>query len=505
MTLLEAEVHSSLRNFLREQGKPAWPHHLTMARIVSRALRLQRSALIQTGCPVTRYCLSYLTPALLSNDRVLLVAPEPWQHQLLQVEIPRLQQGLNTHKQISLGDRALAEGAFRGLAIASTQAWLADRLGGQGRFPAQIPTLIDQAEELEACARKLLTVSLSDHDWDDLRQSQPQHAEAIRNLRVQLTKAIFSRPKNPYECYLIEDTEQDRLKTLLRALSPQAAIAPTLTQFWQQWQAGNSIVWAAVSRESGQFTLHVAPVEVNTALSPIWQQQPVVLMGSFLDAEPSASIYRQQVGLGELLCLKFTPSRQSESIRLYVPDRLPLPNMPAFQSFLLKEVLTLLASCSPMQKPVVVLVDDVPLKAQVGTALAAEFGSKVQLEKTQLAEGGILVCGWKFWHANQAVFPIPQLLIIATLPIPSLENPLVASQVAYYKRQRQDWFRLYLLPTALQEIQCAVMPVRESQGVVALLDNRVNSRSYGTQILNVLEPYARINYVDPSWFAQEDG
>ena len=95
--------------------------------------------------------------------------------------------------------------------------------------------------------------------------------------------------------------------------------------------------------------------------------------------------------------------------------------------------------------------------------------------------------------------PTPQLLVIATLPIPSLENPLVARRVAYYKRQRQDWFRLYLLPTALRELQRAVVPIRESQGTVALLDNRVNYRSYGTEILAALEPFARINYLDASW------
>jgi len=33
------------------------------------------------------------------------------------------------------------------------------------------------------------------------------------------------------------------------------------------------------------------------------------------------------------------------------------------------------------------------------------------------------------------------------LPLPSLENPLVAGRVAYYKRSRQDWFR-HVLPAA---------------------------------------------------------
>lgn len=48
--MIEAEVHLSLHNFLRSQvGFPTWPHHLTMARLVARAFRLGRSALIQVG------------------------------------------------------------------------------------------------------------------------------------------------------------------------------------------------------------------------------------------------------------------------------------------------------------------------------------------------------------------------------------------------------------------------------------------------------------------------
>ena len=77
---------------------------------------------------------------------------------------------------------------------------------------------------------------------------------------------------------------------------------------------------------------------------------------------------------------------------------------------------------------------------------------------------------------------------------------MIAARVAYYKSQRQDWFRLFLLPTAIKEMQKAVMSSRNSQGVVALLDNRVNFRSYGRKILAALEPFAKINYLDLSWF-----
>jgi ATP-dependent DNA helicase DinG len=247
-------------------------------------------------------------------------------------------------------------------------------------------------------------------------------------------------------------------------------------------------------------SLHTAPAEIATILKPIWKQQPVVLIGSFLDLEASAPIYRQQLGIGEILSLKFSPTRHNEHINLYLPDRFPLPNTPEFRKALIEQSRILVNVSSQVNQPIVILIDDVPLKAQVGTVLAAEFGSRVKVEQTQLASDGILITGWEFWRSYQAQLPIPQLLIIATLPLSSLENPLVSSRVAYYKSQRQDWFRLYLLPSALRRIQQAILPLRESQGVLALLDNRVNYRSYGKTILTALEPCARINYIDPTWF-----
>ncbi|MDF0555704.1 helicase C-terminal domain-containing protein, partial [Kamptonema sp. UHCC 0994] len=274
------------------------------------------------------------------------------------------------------------------------------------------------------------------------------------------------------------------------------------SNFWQQWQSGGQLKWAEISRSQGSFSLYCAPVEVATVLSKIWPQQPVVLIGGALDLEPKALIYRQAVGLPDITCVKFSPDRHNELIQLYVPDRLPMPNTPQFQGAVIQEIRTILCMSASVPGLAVLLIGDVPLKAQVGAIFASEFGSRVQVEKTDLDENGILVTGWEFWRENQGKLPAPYLLAIATLPLPSLENPLVAARVAYYKEQRKDWFRQYLLPEALNELQRAIAPVRERQGVVALFDSRVLHRSYGNQVLAALSPFARIDYLDTTWLTQ---
>ena len=472
-----------------------------MARLIARALRLKRSALMQTGSSVSKYCLSYLMPVLISEFSVIIIAPVKTQEYLLSVEIPQLQRWLGIKKKVRIGDRWQPEDR---LLLTSPESWLSDRLNEEQRFPAEVPTIIERADYLEEWTRQLLTSSIIASDWGVLAQIVPQHRELIRNTQIKLTKSIFARPENPYRNYVLLDSERHMIEDLWSVLT-SATIPVKYQQFAAQLATKSTISWIDRNRDRGSFSINLAPAEVKGKLQPIWQQQPVVIIGGFLDIEAKAITYRQKLGLNsQMLSLKFTPNRQNNHIRLYVPDRFPLPNTPEYQSALIEQSLLLVSLSSKSDRFIVVIVEDLPLQGQVGSSLAAEFGSRVEVGKTQVKDNSILICGWAFWTENQENLPTPVLLIVATLPIPSLENPLVANRVAYYKNQRQDWFRMYLLPTALKTLEQTVVPLRESESIMALLDNRINFRSYGKAILATLEPCARINYIDPTWFGYPD-
>lgn len=491
MTVIEAEVHTFLRSFLRQQPHLNWPHHLTMARLVARALRLKRPALMQTG-NAEGYTLSYLTPAILFNYPVIVVAPRRKQQQLLTSAIPQLKEWLDTSTSITIYDHRTfsstpSPSLDSGLILVTPQDWLKDHLLGKGKF-AGIPTIIDEADNLEQWAREQLSLHFCTHHWHQLLYDYPLQSEMIRDVRVELTKMLFNRPQNPYECLLLNQPEQEILKKLYVVLKP---VAPShqFCQFFEQAQQANQLLWADIHRQKGEFTIACCPVSVAETLQEIWEKQPMVFIGGFLDWEKEAPVYRQKLGLGEMTCLRFSRDRHDNAINLHLPEGLPMPNTRQFQPALQEKLRSLITSPNFHQNLTVVLVSEVPLKRQTASILAGEFGSRVRLETTRLRENGILVCSWEFWQEYQHHLPTPQLLVMTTIPLPSLENPLVAGQVAYYKQKRQDWFRLYLLPTALREVQRAVMPLRQTQGVVALLDSRVNHRSYGKTVLSALEPF----------------
>ena len=504
--MLEARVHEQLRAFLRHQGNTDWPHHLTMARLTARALRLGRSSLMQVGSTALyqgHYRLSYLMSLLMWPDPVVLILPEAARQAVQLIDIPRLQEWMPSQKPVHWGEEWPGED-FRGVLLTTPQAWLGDRLSGVNRFPSGVPVVIDGADDLEDWIRECLTVTLDADAWQTLMQAYPHRQALIRDTRVHLTHSVFQHPPNPYQCHLVETPERHILlalrTSLLAETSAQSAMPVRWKQFWARVERSESLLWVRLNRDLGQWTLHCAPVDVAYAADR-WQQQPLVLIGGALDTTSEATHYRQRLGLGDMTCLKFGPDRQTEEIQLYRPDGIPFPNTPEFQPRLLEEVAYLIWQNTSRDGLTVVLVGDTPLKKQVAAVLAAQFGSRVQLETQAVAENGVLVSGWRYWREHQAHLPQPTLLAIATLPIPSLEDPLVAGRVAYYKRSRQDWFRLYLLPTALSELQRAIAPVRHSQGVVALLDNRVNHRSYGRQILDALNPAVHLPQRHALWLS----
>ena len=153
-------------------------------------------------------------PILMWSEPVILVAPTPLLEHLQAVEIPRLQEWLQTKKPIETYSH---NAAGRGLMLADPESWLAARLAGNSELHSNIPIIIDGVDDLEVWTRQQLTAGLAPADWNDLMQSQPLEADAILQARVLLTRAVFQHPAKPDECYLLETAEQNILKGLFES------------------------------------------------------------------------------------------------------------------------------------------------------------------------------------------------------------------------------------------------------------------------------------------------
>ncbi|MFM7370577.1 MAG: ATP-dependent DNA helicase, partial [Sphaerospermopsis kisseleviana] len=361
--------------------------------MVARALCLGRSALIQVGAVCGyqgRYRTSFIASALMWHGPVIIVASATVQQRLLNIEIPRLQQWLSANKPIRTGE-VWPGSDFQGLLLTSPQAWLKGQLADNGSFPPNIPTIIDGVDDLEDWVRDQLTQDIQPHDWEQLMLACPQEAEVIREARVQLTHELFQHPENPYHCYLISQREIEILQGLYSSFESISNLPKSWQEFWLLFQnltedfspttitpsphhpitLSSALFWATIARRQGLFSLHYAPMELAKILAPIWQRQPVVLIGSAVEPETEVPLFRQRLGLEDVTCLKFSSDSQGEAIQLYAPYKLPLPNTPEFQWAFIHQVRTLVCLSATSPGMTVVLVGDVPLKARVGAILAS--------------------------------------------------------------------------------------------------------------------------------------
>ena len=498
--MIEVEVHQHLRRLLRQQRSLAevrvesWPHQLTMARLVARGLRLQRHALIQVPAG-DAHQLSYLLPALMWPGATIVCAPMDVQSQLLYGSVPHLQSALEMRKPVLQGDRFPS--GFEGVLLVNPQVWLRDRLsrlpGELARFPEDVPLILDRSEHLEAWAQQALTVCVTGDDWHRLELALPQMATRLRRLRVALVQKFSRRPLNQF---LLHADERDLLQAAIEtAASAQERLPGSWGQLQQYWRQSDWVLWAKRLTALQECTIHFSPVRLGPLLEQkLWSSQAVVAIGEALDIDREARAYRLRLGLPDLTALRFQPDDRDRVVHLYCPTPFPAPNNPQFRDRLLAELKQWVAQTTG--GPVVILLSDRPLLTQVGTALAAEFGSRVKVNAPYEGNRGILVCDWNYWLEHKTQMAVPVLLAIATLPFPSMEDPLVAGRVNYLKQLRQDWFRDYLLPVAASYLQRAVGPLRGKEGLVAIFDIRAIARSYGKQLLDSLSPTLSVNKRD---------
>jgi ATP-dependent DNA helicase DinG len=183
-----------------------------------------------------------------------------------------------------------------------------------------------------------------------------------------------------------------------------------------------------------------------------------------------------------------------DPLPLYAPLRQPLPNSPSYADHLLSQCRRLMLGQAGLS---VVLLDDEHLRRGLASALAAEFGRRVVEETTAPESNGVLCCRWRWWLEHQSVLPLPEQVVVALLPIASLEDPLTAAQVQRLRQQGRDWFRERLLPDGLTRLQLAVAGLRRTGGRLAILDGRLRGRSWGHQVLRSLEPWLQLNRLIP--------
>ena len=485
--MLEASAHRQLKALLRGEGAERWPHHLTLSRLVARSLRRQDHTLVRL-VPGTdpSWWIGLLVPLALSETPLALVVNDGLRQRLLQVEWPRLQ-AVGLALPCWQGATAAPEGQLWLLSHQELiHAWRQGTLGNR-------QLVIPEAEKLEGDLRQAMGIRLDPQDWDRLRRFQPAAESSLLELHQRLSQRIFSHPCHGRQRVALAPEDEAPLRQLLTLLAPLPAP-------WDRWLAAQETgwcSWAEVEPKLLQWHGHRQPLAPLRELKGLLNGRGAVLVGELGGSDkgqgPPASALA--LGLKPAVTVELGDPPLADPLPLYAPLRQPLPNSPQLADHLLDQIRRLVLGQAGLT---IVLLDDTDLRHRLTSELAAEFGSRVGQECTAPESNGVICCRWSWWLEHQGRLPHPRQLIVALLPIASLDDPLTAARVEELRRQGRDWFREMLLPDALNRLQRGLASLRRQGGRLAVLDGRLRTRSWGRQVFKALEPWVQLNRLLPN-------
>jgi len=282
--------------------------------------------------------------------------------------------------------------------------------------------------------------------------------------------------------------------SFLRDLIDSLGSVPFPWNAFHQIESDEWASWAELDSKMLSWDLHLKPLEPLKNIQELIVNQPIILLTSSGNNK-FIRIQLEEAGFTPRVVVNLDQPSLQEPISLFAPYRQPLPNNETYANHLLDQSRRLVLGRYGIS---VILLDDTQLRLTLASGLAAEFGRRVVHEITSPESNGVICCRWNWWLNHKDYLPIPEQVIIALLPLASLESPLISSRVEAFKRSGRDWFREFLLPEALCLLAPAVAPIRKNHGRLAILDGRIRRRDWGNEVLRTIEPWTPLHRLLPS-------
>ena len=342
----------------------------------------------------------------------------------------------------------------------------------------------------------------------DGRFPLPQNAFAIQ----QRTGEIEATPLG--EAYLALDTALTRLENTLSKLDDESNEFESVVRRTRQVrfdldfiasQAEKHYVYWMERRGRGMF-LRASPIDVSSLLQDklFDKVETCVLTSATLSTNGKFDFIKERLGLSnEKTDSLLAPSSfdyEKQAI-IYLPKSMPDPRLPEYTSMAANEIVKLLqitegrafvlsTSISAMNA----LYELVSLRVDFPCFVQGTMSKTGILERFRATENAVLFATSSFWQGVDVRGEQLSCVIIDKLPFAVPTDPIVAARTKFIDEQGGKSFFEYSVPNAVITLKQGVGRLIRSatdKGVIALLDSRLRTKSYGRDFLNSL-PRCRI-------------
>jgi ATP-dependent DNA helicase DinG len=263
----------------------------------------------------------------------------------------------------------------------------------------------------------------------------------------------------------------------------------------------NYVSW--IERRGRGIFLEACPIDVSGMLQEsLFSRVPsCVLTSATLTVAESFGYIRTRLGLSDSqelsLSTEFNIRKQA---LLYIPKGMPDYRHPSYLDRAADEIRSILrashgrafvlfTSYRQMETMFERLASDLPYPCMV----QGKGGGKSRLlEEFKVTRNGVLFATASFWQGVDVKGEALSAVIIDKLPFQVPSDPLVAARSAHIEREGGNAFSEYQVPTAILRLKQGFGRLIRSatdRGILAILDNRLSTKSYGKLFMASLPDY----------------
>ncbi len=267
-------------------------------------------------------------------------------------------------------------------------------------------------------------------------------------------------------------------------------------------------VYWGESRSGGTF-LHATRVDVSEPLAELLfnRRDGVILTSATLSIGRSFEFARHRLGVSQAAeAVIDSPFDYASQAILYAPKKMPEPRAPGHLDQLERQIRKLLeitrgrafllfTSYATLEAIRPRLAGSVPFPV----LCQGDEAKHVLLERFRLTPNAVLLATASFWQGVDVPGEALSLVVIDKLPFGAPTDPLLEARLERLRAGGGNPFRDYQLPAAvilLKQGLGRLIRSRTDRGVLAVLDPRLRTRSYGRVFLSSLPDFRVTDRLD---------